>query len=142
MATIRPNEHAPGEDVTYILPTATFELGADGEYETDDRGAISAAVDHPWLEVEFPEVDETLYQAPSKRVPYEDDPLSELNDHSNEPYAVEESERSKYGGSVAPLAVESGLNQTEAVTDESARVDFTLAAADQHTDASEEEESD
>lgn len=143
MATIRPNEHAPAEDVTYILPTATFELGADGSYDTDDRAVIQAASDHPWLAVEFPEVDEEIYQAPSKRVPYEDDPLSAYNDHSNDPELVSETERSKYSGTVAPLAVEAGLDQGEAVSDETGRVDFTLAAAAENTDAdvSEEESS-
>lgn len=140
MATIRPNEHAPNEDITYILPTATFELGVGGEYETDDRAVLSAAVDHPWLEVEFPAVDETIYQAPSKRVPAEEDPLSSLNDRSNDPAAVEETERSKYSATAAPLAVESGLDQSEVVRDETERVDLTLAAADQHTDADAEEE--
>lgn len=143
MATIRPNEHAPAEDVTYILPTATFDLGADGSYDTDDRAVIQAASDHPWLAVEFPEVDEEIFQVPSKRVPYEDDPLSAYNDHSNDPERVAEDEHNKYNSTVSPLAVEAGLDQGEAVSDETGRVDYTLAAVDEHpdADASEEENS-
>jgi hypothetical protein len=58
MATIRPNENAPAGEVKYILPTATFDLADSGEYTTDDRTVLSDAETHPWLEVEYPQVDE------------------------------------------------------------------------------------
>lgn len=138
MATIRPNDNAPAEDVTYILPTETFELGAGGSFETEDRATISAAVDHPWLEVEFPEVDAEVYSRPPKSVPYTEDPFSEYNDHSNDPALVEETERSKFGADVAPLAVESGLDQSE-VERAADYVDLTLAAAAEHPDEEETE---
>jgi hypothetical protein len=138
MATIRPNENAPAEEVHYVLPTVEFDLDAGGSFETDDRAALSAAADHPWLEVEYPEVAAEVYSAPSKSVPYRDDPFSEFNDFSNDPARVEETERSKYSGTVAPLAVDAGLDQGEVVTADE-RVDLTLAAAAEHNDDTAEE---
>jgi hypothetical protein len=138
MATIRPNDNAPDEVVHYTLPTAEFDLDAGGSYESDERTVLSAAEDHPWLTVEYPEVDVELYAAPSKSVPYREDPFSEFNDHSNDPAAIEASERAKNTVDAQPLAVEAGLDQHEVVTSDE-RVDLTLAAADEHTD---EEETD
>lgn len=131
MATIRPNENAPAEDVHYVLPTASFDLGEGGTYESDERAVLSAAADHPWLTVEYPEAASEVYTRPSKSVPYTEDPYSEYNDHSNDPELVAETERAKYDATVAPLAIDSGLDQSEPVqVDE--RVDVTLAAADAH----------
>lgn len=136
MATIRPNDNAPAEEVHYTLPTAEFDLGVGDSYESDDRAVIEAAQDHPWLEVEVPVLEAEVYTRPSKSVPYQEDPLSEFNDFSNDPARVEETERAKYSATVAPLAVESGLPQTEVVRQDD-RVDLTLAAADEtdHDDA-------
>lgn len=133
MATIRPNDNAPAEEVHYTFPTVDFDLAEGGTYESDDRAVLAAAEDHPWLTVEYPEAASVVYSAPSKSVPYREDPFSEYNDFSNDPARVEETERSKYSVNTAPLAVEAGLDQGEVVTSDE-RVDLTLAAAAEHTD--------
>jgi hypothetical protein len=129
MATIRPNENAPAEEVHYTLPSAEFDLGPGGSYESDDRAVAAAAEDHPWLEVEYPQVNAEVYTRPAKSIPYREDPFSEYNDFSNDPARVEETEREKYSATVAPLAVEAGLDQSEPVS--VGNTDLTLAAADE-----------
>ena len=59
MATIKPNEHAPAEEVRYILANEELVLASGGSTDTDDRAVISAAESHPWLEVEYPAPSET-----------------------------------------------------------------------------------
>lgn len=132
MATIRPNDNAPQETVHYILSAGDpFDLDTGGSFESDDRLLLSAAEDHPWLTVEYPQVAEAdIFVPPSRSVPYREDPFSEYNDYSNDPARAAAAEREKYAGVAAnPLAVDAGLDQGEAVT-VADRVDVTLAAAD------------
>lgn len=129
MATIRPNENAPEQEVHYSLPTVDFDLSGDGSYETNDRQVITDALVHPWLAVEFDEVDTVVYQRPEKSVPYKDDVLSAFNSKANDPEEVRKTEEAKYSETAQPLAVEAGLDQgTAEVIDN--RVAVTLAAED------------
>lgn len=130
MATIRPNDNAPTETITYNFPEGYVDLGPGDEFESDDRGLLASAASHPWLDVEYPEVDEEVYSRPSKSIPYREDPFSEYNDFSNDPEKVEETERGKYDSTISPLAVEAGLDQSEEVVVDD-RVAVTLAAADE-----------
>lgn len=136
MATIRPNENAPAEDVNYILPTESFELGAGGSYESDDPAVLAAALAHPWLEVEYSDAESVIYEAPRKSIAPEDDPYSGYHSIVNDPDAVREVEEAKAESFDNRLAVEAGLDQTEPV--EVGGVALTLAAVD--TDADDEEE--
>jgi hypothetical protein len=123
MATIRPNDNAPAEEVHYVLPTESFDLAAGGTYETDDRLLLTAAQDHPWLTVEYPEVEAVSVERPSTSVPYQEDPYSEYNDDSNDPEVAAAAERAKYETTIEPLAVDSGLNQSVRETDNLSETD-------------------
>lgn len=140
MATIRPNENAPAEDVNYILPTETFELGADGSFESDDPAVLAAALAHPWLAVEYSEQESVVYEAPRKSIAPEDDPYSGYHSIVNDPEAVREVEEAKVASFDNRLAVEAGLDQKEPV--EEAGVSRTLADYDYDTsdDSTDEEE--
>jgi hypothetical protein len=131
MATIKPNDNAPQEQVHYVLAAGEpFDLAAGGSYDSDDRAVLSAAADHPWLTVEYPQVAaEDVFEPPPRGIPYREDPFSEYNDFSNDPAKADEAERAKYAGVAAnPLAVDAGLDQGEPVT-VGDHLDVTLAAA-------------
>lgn len=53
MATIRPNDNAPGDTVRFLLGSEEFELAPGGSYETDNRLILSDAEVHPWLNVSY-----------------------------------------------------------------------------------------
>jgi DsbC/DsbD-like thiol-disulfide interchange protein len=130
MATIITNEHAPKEEATYILPTATFDLAQGGSYETDDRRVLSDAEAHPWLEVEYAAEETEVFERPSKSVPYEDDYLSAANSKAFDLDEVRRTEEAKYGGDTNRLAVDAGLDQNEEVVSESGAFAYTLAGDD------------
>lgn len=138
MATIRPNDNAPAEDVKYIFPTVTFDLAPGGSYDTEDRDAMAAAEAHPWLEVEYPVVEEAGVTRVSRSVPPAEDPYSAQYagpgaNAAFDPEKVREAEAAKAEASVQPLAVESGLDQSEAV--EEGGVAETLAVERDETPA-------
>jgi hypothetical protein len=135
MATIRPNDNAPAEEAKYIFAAATFDLAPGGSYETDDRSLLSDAEIHPWLEVEYPEVDEAAYARESKSVPYEDDALAAVNSVAFDADEIRKVEEAKQQVVESRLAVQAGLAQTKPV--EVAGVAVTLAA-----DESNDEEND
>lgn len=135
MATIRPNDNAPSGEVKYIFPTETIDLDSGGTHETDSRAVLAAAEAHPWLTVEYPEVEEISVTRQSRSVPYEDDVLAAPNSIAFDPDEIRKAEEAKAEGYAAPLAVEAGLDQSE--EEEVAGTNVTLAAddaADETTD--------
>lgn len=126
MATIRPNDNAPAGEVEYNLPTAKFTLGSGDSYETEDRTVLSDAAVHPWLTVEYPEVDEALYARPSKSVPFEKDYLGPVNSVAFNLNEVRKIEEAKREGVTHPTAIQAGLDQSKA--EEVGDVNVTVAA--------------
>lgn len=129
MATIRPNDHAPSDEVTYTLPGATFELAPGGSYESDDRVVLSDAEAHPWLEVEYPVLVDESESRESRSVPYEDDALSAPNSLAFDPDAVAKAHADEVVTN--PTAIDSGLDQGEPAESGDGRVATSLASADE-----------
>lgn len=135
MATIRPNENAPDSPVKYLLGSVEFDLSPGGEYETDDRTAISDASVHPWLDVELPVSEELSVERTSKSVPYADDVLAAVNSQAFDPDKVHEMLMNRQRENDARVAIEAGLDQGESV--EEGGVAVTLAAAEEATEEAE-----
>jgi len=139
MAKIVPSDLAPAEAVHYSLGAVEFDLGGKSDaksFETTDRAALSNAESHPWLTVEYDEAEaiDPAFYAPKVRP--EDDVLSEFGPRANDafdPEKVKAALEDARAGRVAPLAVESGTDQSEEVT--SGPVAETLAADDSHQPA-------
>jgi len=127
MATIRPNDNAPEEQVKYCLGSVVFELAPGGEYETDDRAAIADATAHPWLEVELPRLEELSQEYISKSVPYEDDVLAAPNSQAFDPDKLHAMQMEREREVLARTAIDAGLDQGEVV--EEGGVNLTVAAA-------------
>jgi hypothetical protein len=127
MAKIVLNDAAPSDD-TLAFSFAGVEEAFQAPYETDNREAISNALAHPWLEVEYDAEDVVDPDEFDTRLRPEDDALSAVNDHSNDPDAVraEIERRRAERGDVTPLAVEPTLDQDEPVKE--GPVAVTLAA--------------
>lgn len=128
MAKIVPSDVAPSEVVHYSLANADFDLGGSGKgskkaYETDSPAVIANAEAHPWLTVEHDPaaIIKGTYRETLKP---EDDVLSAVNDHSNDPDVVHAAEVAAFEGD--PTAIESGKDQDKVV--ETGGVDETLAA--------------
>lgn len=128
MATIRPNDHAPSEEVKYVLPSATFDLASDGVYTTDDRRVLSDAEVHPWLEVEYPPADELSQTRESRSVPYEEDALSAVNSVAFDTDEVAKARLEE--NDTEPTAIESGLDQGEEAESGDGRVATSLASVE------------
>lgn len=128
MATIRPNDIAPSEEVKYILSTDTFDLAAGGSVESTDRKILTDAEAHPWLKVEYPETEKFDFQRPSHSVPYEDDALAALNSVAFDPEEIRKTEQAKVDAFTGghPLAVDAGLDQGDEET--AGDISVTLAA--------------
>ena len=140
MATIRPNDNAPSDSVKYIFPLETFDLAPGGDFETDNRNTVAAAQSHPWLEVEIIQPEELASDRESRSVPYEEDVLAAPNSIAFDGDEVRRA-RGEQGEISAPrLAVESGLDQGEAV--EHGDVAVTLAADETSTEDDEPKEGD
>lgn len=137
MAKIVLSEAAPSDE-TLAFSFAGVDEAFQPPFETDNAEALANAKAHPWLEVEYPEVDQAGGVFLNTQLSAADDHLSALNDTSNDPDAVrEELERRQAElDGVTPLAVRSGLDQTEEVQTPDSRVNLTLAAdeADPTTD--------
>lgn len=137
MATIRPNDNAPAEEMKVILPTATFDLSQGGTYETDDRNVLADAEAHPFLTVEHPEQDaEAAVTRESDSVPYADDYLAAPNSKAFDTEEVQRVESDKREDVSSRLAVDAGLNQSKAETvgEGDHEIAVTLAADDSTDD--------
>lgn len=116
MVTITHSDAAPTEPVNYSFSGINFEIkGKDGKYETDDPFVISNALVHPWLHVEFPKP-ELVKGAYVQQLLPKDDAMSAINDKSNDPAEVRKTEEAKASEMQQPVAIDAGLDQTEAVT--------------------------
>lgn len=132
MASIVPNENHPQETILHSLGGSEyFELSAGGSFETDDRDLLSNASIHPWLDVEY-DVEETEdFTVARPSLDPEDDALSSENDPSFDIERVRAAHNAAIGvDDHTALAVESGLDQNEAVTSDDDKVAFTFAADD------------
>lgn len=122
MATIRPNDNAPTEDVKYIFPTVTFDLPSGGTYDTDDHSVLSFAESHPWLTVDYPEAQEAAFTRVSGSVPAQKDRLSALFEGEDanaafDPEKVRAAELAKADENVQPIAIDAGQDQSEEVVE-------------------------
>lgn len=122
MAKILHSDVAPAGSVHYTfaaLPEGFDLSGKTASHETTDSALIAEALIHPWLRVEYPK--EQLV-APDEKPPLDpkDDPLSAVNDNSNDPAAVKASEDAKRAAVGADedthgTALDAGLDQKEVV---------------------------
>lgn len=128
MATIVPSKLHPDEEVTHQLAQDSFQLGGGSDsYETDDRGVIANAIAHPWLEVEYSDVEVEGHYRPDTIKPSEDVLGAEQSiafDPDEIAAALEEATEVEESG----VAIESGLDQDKSV--EEGGIAFTLAADD------------
>ena len=111
MAKIVTNELAPKDAKTFSLANESFEV----PFETTDPTVLANARTHPWLTVEYGEQAEVGGQFADNQVKPEDDPMSALNDRSNDPDFVREQQAESTEDST-PLAVDAGLDQDKAET--------------------------
>lgn len=132
MATITTNDKAPEGAVKYVFPTETFDLNSGDTKDTLDQELLRAAEAHPWLRVEYPELEELAVTREPTSVPYADDYLSAPNTKAFDPEEVRRVESEKRSATEAPVAVEAGLVQTE--DDHVGNVAVTLAAYDPQED--------
>lgn len=109
MATkIVPSDAAPNESVRFELAGVDFSLGGRKKtYETDDTAVIANAEAHPWLTV-VREASEIVRGNYTESLAPEDDPLSAVNDKSNDPDAANAAEAAK---NTDLVAIEAGLDQ-------------------------------
>lgn len=122
MAKIVLSDAAPEDAVHFSL--GQFEI--DVPHDTRNRDLISDAVAHPWLNVEYDEVEVLGGEGPST-ANLANDPLAAGNDVSNDPEAVQ-AELDRREAEKAPLAVDAALDQDEPQT--AGPVAITLAADD------------
>ena len=126
MAQIVPNENHPQENILHSLGGSDyFELSPGGSFECDDRFVLSNAEAHPWLDVEYEVVEVEDRSEDRPTLDPADDALSYeyYVAHEDDPPAAPAEDNTA-------LAVESGLDQTEAVTSDDDKVAFTFAADD------------
>lgn len=135
MARIVLSDQAPTEAIHFSLVNDEFILGGASDkksYETDDRGVLAAAAEHPWLEVEQDEVKEAAVFAEDTRVAPEDDPLSDRHPNAALAFdaeAIAKFEAEKREG-VSPVAINAGLDQD--TPESTGPVAETIAADDNH----------
>ena len=140
MAKIVLSELAPSEAIHFSLANAEFDLGGKSDakaFETDDRVVIDNAVAHPWLDVEFPAVEEVAFEALDTRIPAADDSQGMYGPHANDafdPELIKAAEEAKIQDTPQPLAIDSGLDQDKEVKTESGAAE-TLAADETHEPA-------
>lgn len=124
MAKIVTNELAPKDVKHFSLANANIEVPC----ETDDPVVLANASAHPWLTVEREPVPEVEGQFVDRQIKPEDDPMSYLNDDSNNPDAVRAHFEDQQSEDATPLAVEAGKDQNKPEVEGGVAV--TLAADD------------
>jgi len=114
MATIKPSDHAPDEQVHYSFAGVDFDLAPGGSFDTTDRLVLANAEDHPWLDVEV--AAETQY-AGVFREPFpsaeEDGASFHHGEIAFDPEAIREVEEQKVRDATPAIAIEAGLDQGE-----------------------------
>jgi hypothetical protein len=132
MATIVPNDSAPADLSTVSLANEVLDLSG-GSVESEDREVLAAAEVHPWLAVEYPEVEANEAEAVRvESVRYEDDALSAPNSVAFDPDEVRAVEDAKREVALGRTALEAGLDQGEPVVE--GGVAYTLAADEDRTE--------
>lgn len=133
MAKILHSETAPSGTVRYSLANTEFELNGRKSYETIDAAVLTDAEAHPWLRVEYPEV-EVIQGAYVEQLSPQDDAMSRFNSVANDPEEVRKAEQEK-ADAFNHVALDSGLDQDDATqiveSPDSPPVAETLAAADE-----------
>lgn len=138
MAKIVPNESAPADLTTVSLANEVLDFSS-GAVEAEDRAVLGAAEVHPWLAVEYPEVEaEDADAVRVESVRYEDDALSAVNSVAFDPEEIAKVEDAKREVRRTPTAIEAGLDQNEPVVE--ANVAYTIAADDQREGGDESED--
>ena len=127
MATIVPSKQHPDEEVLHQLAQDSFKLSAGGSYETDDRAVITNAVAHPWLEVEYPDLEVEAHYRPDSIEPSKD-ALGAEKSIAFDPDKIAAALEDQAEAVESPVAIESGLDQDRKV--EKGGIAFTLAADD------------
>ena len=127
MATIVPSKQHPDEEVLHQLAQDSFKLDSGGSYETDDRAVISNAIAHPWLEVEYPDLEVEAHYRPDSIEPSKD-ALGADKSIAFDPDKIAEALEEAEEAVESPVAIESGLDQDREV--EKGGIAFTLAADD------------
>jgi hypothetical protein len=125
MALISLSDFAPAEAKHFSLGNAEFDITASG-YETTDPRVLADALAHPWLDVKYPEV-KTVATDYVGQVRPEDDRLSSMNDHSNDPEVAAKAEADKQTSTINPVAIDAGEDQGEVI--DQGGVAETLSAA-------------
>lgn len=117
MAKITLSADAPAEAVHFTFAGDEFDLSGKKKYETTDDAVIGNALVHPWLSVEFPEV-EIVQGAFHDQLAPEDDALTAKGRkvNPNDPEAARAAEAAKTVDDSVPVALDAGLTQTEVVT--------------------------
>ena len=128
MAKIVASDEAPKGKFRFSLANEEIEKLP---YETDDRAVLANAEAHPWLAVEYPEVEELSEVAGDLQLRPEDDVLSAQNSIAFDPKAVKDALAKETESD--PVAIEAGLDQSEVVETDSG-VDLTVAAEQDTTD--------
>lgn len=137
MAKIVLSDQAPsGESIHFSLANVDFDLGGSGKgskksYDTDDRTVLSNAAVHPWLAVEYDQVDEVGLAAPSTQVAPQDDVQSAAGPRANIAFDADEIrkvEEAKVNDVGAITGLNANLDQDEPVT--TGPVAETVAATD------------
>lgn len=128
MAKIVHSEAAPAEAVHYSFAGVEFDLGGskkNSSFESDDPVLLGNALAHPWLEVEYPEVELVSGTYVDQLAP-EDDHLSAAGQkvNPNDPEAAKAA--TEAAAPDEPVAIEAGKTQTDPVV--TGRVAETLAA--------------
>lgn len=134
MATIKPNENAPAQEVKYLLANEELVLASGGTHDSDDPVLLAAADAHPWLEVEYPAIEAEDPAGYNPHVSREDDRMSSLNSKAFDAEAIEAA--SADAADVTPLAVDASLDQgkAETVGEGDNEVAVTLAADETSND--------
>lgn len=149
MARITHSDLAPDEVVEYSFAAGSFTLGSGETYETDSRALLANARNHPWLKVEYDEVEmlggvvrDTLANHPELDAMTQEGPNA---GEAFDPEAIKKVEAEKAALDDSALAVDANLDQGEPVTvgtEETHEVDVTLAADEDHEGATDPSEFD
>jgi hypothetical protein len=137
MAAIVPSDLAPEEQVHYSFAGAEFDLAPGGSFETADRTILTNAEAHPWLDVDYPEADESIAVFRGGSLPPSQDALSMVNSVAFDREEIEKVEQTKIEAITTPTALDAGKDQGEVIF--SGRVVAETLAADEVAEENAEE---
>lgn len=118
MGKITLSELAPAEAVHFSFAGVEFDLSGNKNFISEDDAVLSDAQAHPWLNVEFDEVEVVSGEYRNHLRP-EDDGLSRSGRaiNPNDPAEVFKVEQAKLGNTVEvmPVAIDAGKDQHDSV---------------------------